>query len=108
MKFLHHLALAAMVMTLPAFAHAEKIDKAGCSYKGIKLQGRVQFVNSFPDIKVKIDNSFPDLKVKTVESFPDSCGKWKVVQSFPDFKVQMVQSFPDFTISMDSSWPGVR
>ena len=41
-----------------------------CSYKNIKLNGKVQFVDSFPDFKVQIVESFPDFKVKYVESFP--------------------------------------
>ncbi len=59
-----------------------------------KIYGNIQFVNSFPDYKVKVVHSFPDLKVKQVSAFPDSAGKWKIVNSFPDYKVQIVDSFP--------------
>ena len=79
-----------------------------CSYNGINLYGKVQFVESFPDLKVQIDNSFPDLKVQFVESFADSCGKWQVVDAFPDFKVQIVSSFGDIKIKEVSSFPGIR
>ncbi|KAH0533640.1 hypothetical protein FGG08_007618 [Glutinoglossum americanum] len=66
-----------------------------------KIYGKIQFVNSFPDYKVKAVTSFPDLKVKIVTSFPDGPGKWQIVTSFPDYKVQMVESFPDFTIQFE-------
>ena len=77
-----------------------------CTYKGIKLYGRVKVVDSFADIKVQVVNSFPDLKVQRVTSFPDSCGKWQFVDSFPDFTIQYVNSFPDLKIQFVSSFPG--
>ncbi len=70
------------------------------------IHGRIQFVTSFPDYKVKIVDSFADLHVQMVESFPDDPGKWKVVESFPDYKIQIVESFPDFTIKYVESFPG--
>ena len=51
-----------------------KISKDGY-FKGKKLYGKVQVVNSFPDIKVQVVNSFPDLKVQKVNSFPNKIGK---------------------------------
>lgn len=84
----------------------EKIGK-DCSYKGMKLHGKIQFVNSFPDLKVQVVESFPDLKVKIVDAFPDECGKWQIVTSFPDIKVQVVESFPDIKIKFVESFPGL-
>lgn len=78
-----------------------------CSWNGIELKGKVQFVESFPDIKIQIVESFPDLKVKLVESFPDNCGEWQVVESFPDFKVQIVESFADIKVQYVESFPGL-
>lgn len=78
-----------------------------CTYNGIKLYGKVQVVDSFPDIKVQVVNSFPDLKVQKVDSFADSCGKWEFVDSFPDFKIQYVVSFPDIKIQFVDSFPGI-
>ncbi|MDF1741229.1 MAG: hypothetical protein P1U86_18855 [Verrucomicrobiales bacterium] len=72
-----------------------------------KIRGRIQFVKSFPDYKVKIVDSFADLHVKRVTSFPNSSGKWQIVESFPDFKIQIVESFPDFKIKYVESFPGV-
>lgn len=84
-----------------------KLENNSCKWEGIPLKGKVQFVESFPDIKVQFVNSFPDIKVKFVESFPDDCGEWQVVESFPDFKVQIVESFPDIKIQEVSSFPGI-
>ena len=78
-----------------------------CSWNGIELSGSVQFVESFPDIKIQIVESFPDIKVKLVESFADDCGEWQVVESFPDFKVQIVESFPDLKVQYVESFPGI-
>lgn len=78
-----------------------------CSHKGHKLYGRVQVVNSFPDLKVQIVTSFPDLKVKIVDSQPTKCGEWKIVSEFPDMKVQFVNSFPDIKIQIVQSFPGL-
>ncbi len=84
----------------------EKINFEDCSYNGFYLYGKVQVVNSFPDIKVQIVESFPDIKIKIVDSFPDKCGLWQFVESFPDFKIQFVDSFPDIKIKFVESFPG--
>ena len=79
-----------------------------CSWNGIPLYGKVQFVESFPDIKIEVVESFPDLRVQIVESFPDECGKWQVVESFPDFKVQVVESFGDIKVEYVEGFPGME
>lgn len=100
-------ALVVLLMfALSATAFAGNVGK-DCTFKGKKLQGKVQIVTSFPDIKVQVVTSFPDLKVKKVTSFPDGCGKWQIVDSFPDFKIQIVDSFPDIKIQYVDSFPGV-
>lgn len=71
-----------------------------------KVHGRIQYVKSFPDYKVKAVTSFPDLRVQIVESFPTSPGQWQIVDSFPDYKIEIVESFPDFTVQFVSSFPG--
>ncbi len=93
----------AISLTLSPLAQAED-DTLDLS----KLHGRIQFVTSFPDYKVKVVDSFADLHVKLVESFPDDPGEWQVVESFPDYKIQIVESFPDFTIHYVESFPGVQ
>ena len=58
-----------------------------------KIHGRIQWVNSFPDYKVKIVDAFANLHVRLVTSFPDDPGEWQIVDSFPDFKIQIVAVF---------------
>ena len=83
------------------------IDPENCTYKEYKLYGKIEIVESFPDIKVQVVESFPDLKVEVVESFPNDCGEWKFVENFPDLKVQFVESFPDIKIQFVESFPGI-
>ena len=78
-----------------------------CSFKGIELHGKVQFVDAFPDIKIQYVSAFPDIKVKMVEHFPDDCGEWQTVEHFPDFKVQVVSAFPDVKVQLVEHFPGV-
>jgi hypothetical protein len=102
-------------LTAEEWSNEEKLEAfeyvnltGDCTYKGIKLQGKVKFVTSFPDIKIQYVTSFPDIKVKYVSSFPDACGKWQVVESFPDFKIQVVESFPDLKVQIVESFPGMK
>ncbi len=101
---------AALFLCAAAFAapaSAGSVDKASCTFNGRKLQGKVQIVTAFPDVKVQVVDSFPDLNVQAVTAFPDRCGKWQFVDSFPDFKIQYVTAFPDIKIRMVESFPGV-
>ncbi len=93
------MALACLFLLSGLPARATDVDVAA-------IHGRIQFVTSFPDYKVKIVSSFADLHVKQVTSFPDAPGKWLIVDSFPDYKIQIVDSFPDFTIKYVESFPG--
>ena len=90
------------------FAQSEdEINEEDCSYNGFALYGKIQFVESFPDITIKVVESFPDLEVKIVDSFPDDCGEWQIVDSFSDLKVKIVESFPDIEIKFVESFPGL-
>lgn len=100
------LAAALLLGMTAGSAGAGDVGK-DCMLKGRKLWGKVQVVNSSPDVKVQVVTSFPDLKVMNVGSFPDSCGKWQTVTSFPDLKIQFVTSFPDVKIQYVNSFPGV-
>lgn len=99
--------LLALVPPAPALA-ADKLDKASCTFDGRKLFGKIQVVQSFPDLKVQIVTAFPDLKVQLVTAFPDQCGKWQMVSSFPDTKIQFVTAFPDVKIQYVDAFPGAR
>ena len=83
------------------------VQEEECDFGGYKLCGKIQFVESFANIKVKVVESFPDLKVKIVDSFPDKCGEWQIVDSFPDLKVQIVESFAELKIKFVESFPGL-
>jgi hypothetical protein len=98
--------------TVARFAKAQQEAGTGnvgedCTFRGIKLAGKVKVVDSFPDIRVKAVSRFPDVKVKRVESFADECGEWQFVESFPDFKIQYVESFPDVEVTWVESFPGL-
>jgi hypothetical protein len=87
-----------------SFMHQTNI----CSYKEHSLFGRVQIVDSFPDVKVQLVTSFPDLKVKVVDYQSTRCGEWQIVSEFPDLKVQFVNSFPDIKIQYVQDFPGLE
>ena len=101
------LILALLVLlSLPIVAQSKDkkpgLNKENCTFvtkdgKTFNLYGKVQIVESFEDLDVKI-----------VENFPDQCGKIKLVESFPDVKVQIVNSFPDIKVKIVESFPGVR
>lgn len=81
------------------------VEKTECTYNDISLYGRVQFVQSFPDIKIEYVDAFPDIRVEFVEAFPDGCGRWQIVEAFPDFTVQIVDAFPDVRVQQVNSFP---
>jgi hypothetical protein len=82
MKKAFLLLIASSLIVVLAVAHAdEKKTKPDCTFHGMKLWGKVQFVNSSPDLKVKAVDAIPDLKVQMVEAFPD-------------INVQFVDAFP--------------
>jgi hypothetical protein len=97
-----------IIFNLSLFAQSEDgFNEEECSFNGIKLYGKIQFVESFPDLTIMVVESFPDLKVKIVDSFPDDCGEWQIVDSFPDVKIKIVESFPDLEIKFVESFPGI-
>ena len=109
MKNTKSLFLILSLLIFPIFVFADSgINKGACTFKGKKLFGKIQVVESFPDIKVQIVTAFPDLQVKIVDAFPDSCGEWQMTDSFPDLKIQFVESFPDIKIEYVTAFPGVK
>lgn len=97
-----------MTILISTVSHAEdKVNAESCKYKDFKLYGKVQIVDSFPDVKLKEVDDFADLHVQKVDAFPDACGKWQIVDAFPDFKVQIVDSFPDIEVKFVDAFPGV-
>ena len=64
------------------------------------LWGDVQFVDAFPDLKIRFVDAFPDLEIELIKNSPNGPGQWREVTSFPDFTVQVVESFPDLEIQL--------
>ncbi len=97
-----------LVLTISSFAQSEdEFNDDDCTFNGIQLYGKIQFVDSFPDLTVQVVESFPDLKIKIVNAFADDCGEWQIVDSFPDIKVKIVESFADIKIKFVESFPGI-
>ena len=96
-----------MTILISTVVNAEdKVKSESCTYKDFKLYGKVQIVDSSPDLKVKEVDAFADLHVQRVDAFPDACGKWQIVDAFPNFKVQFVDSFPDLEVKFVDAFPG--
>ena len=97
-----------LILTHSGFSQSkDQINEDECSFNEINLYGKIQFVESFPDLTIQVVESFPDLKVKIVDSFADDCGEWLIVDSFPDIKIKIVESFADIKIKFVESFPGI-
>jgi hypothetical protein len=100
------LALAAVA----AFPHVVRaggsFNKSACTFNGKQLYGRIQIVNSLPDVRVQVVSSLPDVRVQKVSALPNSCGEWQIVDSLPDTRVELVSALPDVRIQYVSSLPG--
>jgi hypothetical protein len=108
MRIVSKISIVLFITTILFAQSDEKLfDEESCTYNGFPLNGKIQFVDSFPDLTVQVVESFPDLKVKIVNSFPDDCGEWQIVDSFPDVKVKIVESFADIKIKFVESFPGI-
>jgi hypothetical protein len=107
-KILSVLFTTLVILTNNSFAQSEdEINEDECTFNSIQLFGKIQFVESFPDLTAQVVDSFPDLKVKIVDSFANDCGEWQIVDSFPDIKVKIVESFADIKIKFVESFPGI-
>lgn len=82
----------------PSSANFDSINRFNCSYGGKKLYGKVQIVENFPDVEVKVVSANADLMVKQVQIFPSRCGEWQIVNALPDLRVKFVENSPDFTV----------
>lgn len=79
-------------------------------YKGIRLSGRVQFVEHGEDFRIQIVDASPHLNVRYVRSafMNRHIGEWQRVDRNPDFKVKVVNAWPDFRVRIVNSFPGVQ
>lgn len=111
MKYLPYVFFHGTLLTVAVFLVSFKpasFDCNACSINGHKLQGKIQIVDVFPDVKVQMVDVFPDLKVQEVDVFPDGCGKWQYVDVFPDVKIQLVDVFPDVKVQIVDVFPGCK
>ncbi|MGB3691569.1 MAG: hypothetical protein WA865_08520 [Spirulinaceae cyanobacterium] len=90
-----------------SLADFNPIDRFNCSYGGKRLYGKVQIVENFPDVKVKVVAADADLMVKQVQIFPSRCGEWQIVDAFADLRVKFVESSPDFTVQFVYNSSGI-
>ncbi len=98
--------IAFLILSGYVFAQVE----SDCTYKGIKLYGRVRVVDTFnrADLKVRFVKSYADIRVRLVDSFANSCGRWRYVDSFEDFTIIIVDSFEDVRVKIVNSFEGVE
>lgn len=94
-------------VVIAVFPAGNRVNKFTCSYEGKPLYGRVKFVESLQDIKVKVVITSPDLRVKMVTNPTNRCGEWEIVEFLPDLKVQFVDTLPDLEIKFVEDNPGV-
>lgn len=99
--------LLTLSATITVFPATNLVNRFTCSYQGKPLYGRVRFVESLQDIKVKVVTTSPDLRVKMVTSSTNRCGEWEIVDFLPDLKVQFVETLPDIEIQFVENNPGV-
>lgn len=99
---------AAGMILIYSLSGDTKTKVSDCACNGIRLFGRVQVVDRFPDLRVRVVSSFEDIRVRKVDSFPDRCGKWQFVDSFPDFTIQYVAIGADIRVKFVESFPGVK
>ncbi len=85
----------------------ETINPADCTFNGYHLYGKIELVDSFPDVTAQVVTAFPELNVQLVNNFPNDCGQWQIVTAFPDTKVKIVESFPDIKIQYVDAFPGL-
>ncbi|MFT3710940.1 MAG: hypothetical protein QM817_25215 [Archangium sp.] len=84
------------------------LDKVNCTWKGKKLYGKIEFVDSFPDLKIREVTALADLKVEMVSSLPSRCGEWQEVTSLPTLRVKKVTAFEDLEVEFVTAFPGFR
>lgn len=82
------------------------LDKMNCTWKGKKLYGKIEFVDSFPDLKIREVTALADLKVEMVSALPSRCGQWEEVTSLPHLRVKRVTSFEDLSVRFVTAFPG--
>lgn len=83
-------------------------DKLSCTYNGIQLYGKVQFVQHNADLTIQVVQYNEDIDVKIVEYFPDNCCEWQIVEHFPDLKVKIVEHNADLKVKFVKYFPKIK
>lgn len=85
-----------------------KIDKEKCTCNGHPLYGRVQVVETAPDLRVEVVDVAPDVEVQVVDWTPRRCGEWQFVDVAPDIRVEFVDCAPDIRVQFVEYTFGIR
>jgi len=68
------------------------------SQKGCEVFGKIEFVESGENYKVKILDKGSDLKIRLVSFEANSKGKWELVNSGANYKLKIVDFGEDFSV----------
>jgi hypothetical protein len=79
-----------------------------CMYKGKKLSGRIELVDTFPDIRVRVVKSNPHLRVQKMKANTARCGEWEIVKFPPSLRVMIDQVHGEIDIQYVNFSPGVE
>ncbi len=104
-RIFHYLLwLSVSLLTLVAFVSEAVPQNAPQVRSGApqaqQVFGRIQVVDHFPDVRVRVVQGIADMEVRVVDAFPNRQGRWQFVDHFPDFRVQFVQHHADFTVRL--------
>ncbi len=89
------------------------IDKNNCTItrkadgKTFPLHGRVEIVESAPDLRIEIVDHNSDVRAMPHYN-PYECGMYDIVESAPVLRVEIVESAPDLTVEIVDHNPGIN
>lgn len=102
--FRYLLWLSVSLLSLMAFVSEAMPQNMPPSRSGTpqpqQVFGRIQVVDHFPDVRVRVVRGIADMEVRVVDALPNRQGRWQFVDHFPDFRVQFVQHHADFTVRL--------
>lgn len=94
-----HLKTAAIFCCLlSAILPQTQKNTAFCAHNGVKLFGKIKFVDHGEDIKIKYVDYSEDIKVKFVDYGADECGEWQEVEYSEDIKIKVVDYGEDLKV----------
>jgi hypothetical protein len=100
---------SATPLTLAALSARATSGWNGCSFNGVPMFGRVRYVPSGAQFKIRVVTSGAAIRVSDPSPrAPKKCGEWQFVQVKAKFTVQIVKSGGDFTVSLGTARPGLN